>query len=97
MIELPTDFIHTAPKGYKYECEQFRSKLVRIWLRHPDGFVYTTGAVRSVWGFYNTRERKYYAPINAKKPGKVIDIDKTTPYTAMQILKPMRPTVLSFV
>jgi hypothetical protein len=27
----------------------------------------------------------------------VVDIDDTTPYSAMQILQPMRPSVLSFV
>jgi len=27
----------------------------------------------------------------------VVDIDKTTPYSAMQILKPLTPTVLNFM
>jgi len=96
MLELPQDFPHNPPEGYTYELDNFKSGLVRIWLRHPDQYNYTSDVVRTVWGFYNTKKKVYCAPINSKKCGDVVDIGKTTPYTSMQIVKPMRPTVLSF-
>lgn len=96
MLELPQDFPHTPPNGHTYELDNLKAGLVRIWLRHPDHYNYTSDVVRTVWGFYNTKKKVYCAPVNSKKSGNVVDIDKTTPYTAMQIVKPMRPTVLSF-
>ena len=57
----------------------------------------TMGAIQKLsGGFYNIKKRCYYAPINSKKLGAEIDIGKTTPYTAMQIVKPMRPTIGNF-
>ncbi len=96
MIELPTDFPHQAPKGCRYSVDAFKRNTISIWLHHPDKYTYTAERVKTIWGFYDTKKKIYCAPINAKKCGKVIDIDKTTPYTAMQILRPMRPTILSF-
>jgi len=53
--------------------------------------------VYSIWGFYNVKKKKYFSPVNSKTIGKEVDIAATSPYTAMQILKPLRPSVLSFV
>lgn len=94
MIELPHDFPHTAPEGYKYELEQFKTKMVRIWLCHPDVYVYTSKPVRTVWGFFDQRKKVYHAPVNFKKPGKMVDIDKTTHHTAMQVQHPPAETPL---
>ena len=85
MIELPPDFIHEPPKGYHYEVEQFRHNLHRICIVNDGEFSYTDVAPKSVWGFYNTKTRKYSAPINYSKQGDTVDINQTRPYTAMQL------------
>jgi len=93
MIEFP----HVPPKGYSYEFDSPTRGVVRIWIVNHYQFSYTSEQVRSVWGFYKPKTKQYYAPINSKQVGNVVDIDKTTPYSAMQILKPLTPTVLNFV
>ena len=85
MLELPTDFPHIAPDNYSYEVESYRSNMVAIWMRHHYDYTYSSDAVRTIWGFYNTKKRTYFAPINSKKCGAVVDINSTTPYTAMQL------------
>jgi len=96
-VELPNDFFHKPPKGYTYETSEFKRNILSICCCNHGQFSYNNGAVaKTIWGFYNTKTKQYHAPINSKKVGDVVDIDKTTPYTAMQIVKPMRPTVLSF-
>ena len=97
MMELPTDFIHQPPKGYTYEVQSFKRNIYSIWCCNHAQFVYNDGAVaKTIWGFYDSKKRQYHSPINSKKAVKVIDISKTTPYTAMQIVKPMRPTIANF-
>jgi len=92
------EFPHTPPQGYSYEIAEHRRNLLSIWICNHGEFSYTDDSpVKSIWGFYNTKSKQYYAPVNSKTVGKVVDIDDTTPYSAMQILKPMRPSVLSFV
>jgi len=92
MLEFP----HVAPKGYSYEFDNFKRGVVRIWIINDREFIYTTEQVKSVWGFYKSSTKSYHAPINSNKVGDVVDIDDTTPYTAMQIVKPMRPSILTF-
>ena len=42
------------------------------------------------------KQRTYIAPINSKKPGKVVDISNTRPYTAMQLnLNPLMQCLMS--
>jgi hypothetical protein len=91
------EFPHVAPHGYSYEISEHKRNVVAIWICNHGKFSYTQDTPKSIWGFYNTKLKKYYSPVNAKTVGKVVDIDNTTPYSAMQILKPMRPSVLSFV
>lgn len=82
MIEFP----HSAPKGYSYEQVSFKSQVVAIWIIHHHKFSYSGNrTVRSIWGFYNQKTKQYHSPINSKTPGKVIEIEKTTPYTAMSV------------
>jgi hypothetical protein len=96
-MELPYDFPHQPPAGgYWYSVESFKRNIISIWLYHPDRYSYTADRVRTIWGFYDTKKKVYCAPINSSKLGDVVDIDDTTPYTSMQILRPMRPSVLSF-
>jgi hypothetical protein len=55
-------------------------------LRCHRQFDYNLGAsTATVWGFYSPKKRTYYAPINAKTIGKEVNIEDTTPYTAMPI------------
>lgn len=84
-MELPPDFIHTAPKGYSYEVEQFKRNLLAIWIVNHGIFSYTDTPPRSIWGFWDSKKREYYAPVNAKTKGKVVDINDTRAYTAMQL------------
>ena len=84
-LELPPDFPHEPPKGYHYEVESFRRNVCRICIVNDGTFTYTTDAPKCVWGFYNTKSRTYSAPINFSKQGDTVDINKTRPYTAMQL------------
>ena len=85
-MELPPDFIHEPPTNYTYKVETFRPNILRIWCCNHAEFTYNGGAVsQTIWGFYNTKKRTYFAPINSKKCGAVVDINSTTPYTAMQL------------
>jgi hypothetical protein len=98
VIELPTDFPHQAPKGYKYEILEFKRNVIAIWTVCNPGFVYNGGNdIRCIWGFYNTKKRQYHSPINFKKVGEIVDVNKTTAYTAMPILKPLRVSILDFI
>ncbi len=79
------DFPHQSPKGYYYECSPKTRDVVNIWICNTMQFNYTDrNPVRSIWGFYNTRTKQYFAPINATKQGNKVNIDNTTPYSAMQ-------------
>ena len=84
-LELPPDFPHEPPKGYHYEVESFRRNICRICIVNDGSFSYTDVPPKSVWGFYNTKSRTYSAPINFSKQGDTVDINKTRPYTAMQL------------
>lgn len=80
------NFPHSAPEGYYYSFEKFNSNLISIWLNFEQKFSYNSGeSVQTIWGFYDTKKKKYYAPINSKKSGSEVDIKQTTPYSAMQI------------
>jgi hypothetical protein len=90
------EFPHKAPKGYSYEFEEFKRNTVSIWIRNSTTFDYNLGkSVRSIWGFYDSKKRIYYAPINSKTIGNIVSIDNTTPYSAMQIKQ--TPLTAAFV
>jgi hypothetical protein len=95
-MELPNDFPHIAPEGYRYETLQFKRNLVSIWIVHCTGFTYNGHTESySIWGFYDTKTGTYYAPINSKTKGKIVDIEDTTPYSAMQLnLNPLEVLLL---
>ncbi len=78
---------HKAPEGYSYEFEKnFKRNVTAIWLRHHKQYDYNLGKpVKTIWGFYNTKTRQFYAPINSKTVGSVVRIEDTTPYTAMPL------------
>ena len=91
MIELPVDFPHTAPDGFRYEVTQPKRNTLAIWLCHPAVYSYTNDPVKTIWGFVKTTGGKrstkttYHAPINSNKVGEVVDIKNTRPWTAMKI------------
>ena len=75
-----------APKGYSYETEDFNAKFIRIMLVHHRKYVYAEGKeVKTVWGFINKKTRQVHAPINAKKPGKMVNKGSVRPYTSMPL------------
>ena len=95
-MELPNDFPHTAPQGYRYEVIQSKTNVISIWTVYQSGFTYNGNAEsHCIWGFYNTKQREYYAPINSKKIGNKVDVKSTTPYSAMQLN--LNPLELAFV
>jgi hypothetical protein len=82
--EVP--FSHLPPEGYFYSFEEYKSGVVSIWLNNTRKFDYNMGKpTRTIWGFYKSKTRKYYAPVNSKTIGKEVDFKNTRNYTAMQI------------
>ena len=76
-------FPHIPPEGYYYKVKPFKRNILSIWLYHPDIYTYTSRRISTIWGFFNTKTRQYHAPINSTKCGDKVEIDKTTPYSAM--------------
>ena len=87
---------HEPPTNYTYETVQFKRNVVAIWILCHRRFDYNGGSItRSIWGFYNTKERQYYAPINSSKQGSKVELKDTTPYSAMQLnLNPLMKAFL---
>ena len=101
MIELPSDFIHQPPKGYRYESIQFKTNVDAIWTISDHRFLHNNGdESRCIWGFVKYKRTKrnithtYYAPVNSKKIGKEVEIEQTSPYSAMQLN--LNPLMLAF-
>jgi len=84
--EIQTSFPHFPPTGYKYETLPFKRNLYSIWTVYDRGFSYNGNTPsRCIWGFYDAKQKCYYAPINSSKCGDMVDVNNTTPYTAMPI------------
>ena len=82
MIELP----HQPPKGMYYETESFKRNIIAVWIHYQRQFDYNLGEpVRCIWGFYNTKTKQYHAPVNSSTVGAVVNVNRTTPYSAMQL------------
>lgn len=80
------EFPHKAPKGMYYEYEDFKRNITAIWIHYDRCFDYNLGKpVKCIWGFYNTKTKEYFSPINSKTIGKRVNPKDTTPYTAMQL------------
>ena len=96
MLELPPNFTHEPPENYSYEVESHKANILAIWLRHHYPYTYSSDVVRTIWGFFNTKKGEYLAPVNSKKPGKVVSITDTTPFTSMQLnLNPLEHALYS--
>ena len=84
--EIQTSFPHFPPDGYRYETLPFKRHLYSIWTVYDCGFSYNGNTPsRCIWGFYDAKQKCYYAPINSSKCGDRVDVNNTTPYTAMPI------------
>ena len=80
------DFPHVAPNNCYYEYKDFRRNVLSIWLCDRTHYNYTDrNPINTIWGFYNTKTKQYYAPISSTKQGDKVRIEDTTPYTAMQL------------
>jgi hypothetical protein len=78
------EFPHTAPKGYSYEQVPFKRNVVAIWIHNHRKFSYNNGGTAtSIWGFYNTKTKCFHSPINSKTVGNQVNIEDTSPYSAM--------------
>ena len=94
--ELPKDFPHQPPEGYEYRVLRKNASLLSIFTVYQRGFTYNGNSESyCIWGFYNTKKQEYYAPINSTKCGDKVDINSTTPYTAMQLN--LNPLELAFL
>jgi len=86
MNQVKIEFPHTAPNGYSYEYEEFKTNVIAIWLLCHMRFDYNNGVpTRTIWGFYNTKKKQYFAPINSKTIGSCVNIENTRNYTAMPL------------
>ena len=96
-LELPPDFPHSPPEGYRYETIQSKRNVLAIWTVYEHGFNYNDhNECYCIWGFYNTKKGCYYSPINSTKQGDQVDINSTTPYSAMKInLNPLMQCLMS--
>jgi len=78
------EFPHKAPEGMHYEQTDFKRNLIAIWVHYDRRFDYNLGGdIRCIWGFYNTKTKEYFSPVNSKTIGKCVDIRDTSPYSAM--------------
>jgi hypothetical protein len=90
-IDLIPSFVHKAPQNYSYEVEEFKKNVFSIWLRDHRTYDYNNGkSVRCIWGFYNYKKCKYFAPVNSSTIGKEVDFEQTRDYTSM----PIKQTIL---
>lgn len=76
---------YQAPEGYYYIVEDLKRGWKGIWLCTNRHFSYTTETVKTIHSFYEEKTGKFYAPINSKKPGKEVDINKTRNWTTMPL------------
>ena len=82
--EVP--FSHLPPEGYFYSFEEYKSGVISIWLNNTRKFDYNLGKpTKTVWGFYNFKKCKFFAPVNSSTLGKEVDFKNTRNYTAMQV------------
>ena len=85
-IDSIPDFTHKNPKGYHYERTDFKTHVSSIWIVNDNHFDYCgRSGIKSIWGFFNSKTQQFYAPINSKTMGKLVDFKNTSPYSSMQI------------
>ena len=85
MTELPPDFIHEAPQDLDTEPPSLEQMLLAFGVTILTVIVSMVAIKLAPSGGFTTQKRQYFAPINSRKIGDVVDINSTTPYTAMQL------------
>jgi len=81
---MTIEFPHRAPQGMHYKILPFRTNVVSIWIHYDRQFDYNNGQpISCIWGFYHIKKKCYYAPISSSKCGDQVEIERTTPYSAM--------------
>jgi len=91
-------FIHTPPTdNHWYEEVRFKNNVIAIFLVYGPGYLFNNfNPHRTIWGFYNTKKQQFHAPKDIKTVGDVVNIEDTTPYTAMQLnLNPLMQCLMS--
>jgi hypothetical protein len=79
-------FTHVAPKGYFYSYDEYKAGVIRIWLNNTRQFDYNLGKpTKTVWGFYSSKKKKYFAPVNSSTVGKEVQFENTRSWTSMPI------------
>ena len=71
--------MHQPPEGYSYEVEEHKRNLLSIWIWDHREYIFNDDDVKCIWGFYNPKTGKYYAPINHKKCGDEVRFSDTRP------------------
>ena len=95
-IDSIPDFTHKNPQGYHYERTDFKTHVSSIWIVNDTHFDYCgRSGIKSIWGFYNSKTRQFYAPINSKTIGPCVNIKDTRNYTAMPLK--LNPLEAAFV
>ena len=75
---------HEPPKGYRYETVCFKTNVLAVWIVSHRRFLYNDNhPSRSIWGFYNTKTKHYHRPVTHKKVGDRVNLEDTSPYSAM--------------
>ena len=100
-------FIHEPPtEDHFYEEVCFKTNVIAIFLVYRPGYLFNgNNPHRTIWGFCKTKTtakrgttHTYHAPINSNKIGAEVDINDTTPFTAMQLnFDSLNPLELAFV
>jgi len=94
--KLIPQFKHQPPKDMHYEVKEHERNVLSIWCCYDREFDYNLGKpVRCIWGFYNTKTKTYYSPINSSKVGSIVDIRDTSPYSAM--IRKLTPLEAAFI
>ena len=77
---------HVAPQGYHYERTELKKNVHAIWIVNDNHFDYCgRSGIQSIWGFYNSKTKQFHEPVNSSKVGSVVSLNKTTPFSSMQL------------
>ena len=75
-----------APKGYHYEVTDFKRNVAAFWLCGGPKYLYNGWkTARTIHSFYNYKKKLWYSPINSKKVGGEVAVEKIRPYSSMPI------------
>jgi hypothetical protein len=85
-LDIIPEFNHKAPEGYYYEVEEFKRNVLSIWLCCHRQFDYNNGkSTRTIWGFFSSKKREFYSPVNSSTVGKEVKFSDTRSWTSMPI------------